>query len=262
MLALLAGASLTACGGDTEVAGDCAPAVRLDGVVYIEQGDTQQPAERFGTAERAWCDDIGDDAGIFFTDDGEQVPVWSFPGHDPAKVLGVGGGDGSYGVLFAEDLTETELQELETELQGAEPSVRQRAGAPAAGAVREGTAHLPVVGRPLRRRRRRRLVARAERREHRHQGGDLLGRRVGVEDAQEGWLRPRYACPRVRRLTRAAARSSRAHDARSCLAALCSAHRGMFPCFFAGSVSRFERSSRSARTTSTRVSCGLMTAST
>ncbi len=31
-------------------------------------------------------------------------------------------------------------------------------------------------------------------------------------------------------------------------------HSGMFPCFLAGSVSRFVRSSRSARTTSTRVS--------
>ena len=39
-------------------------------------------------------------------------------------------------------------------------------------------------------------------------------------------------------------------------------HRGMFPCFLAGSTSRLERSSRSARTTSTRVSWGEITAST
>ena len=40
------------------------------------------------------------------------------------------------------------------------------------------------------------------------------------------------------------------------------AHSGMFPCFLAGRVSRLERSRRSARTTSVRVSCGAMTAST
>ncbi len=40
------------------------------------------------------------------------------------------------------------------------------------------------------------------------------------------------------------------------------AHSGMFPCFFGGSVSRFVFSSRSARTISTRVSCGMITAST
>ncbi len=38
-------------------------------------------------------------------------------------------------------------------------------------------------------------------------------------------------------------------------------HSGMFPCFFGGSVSRLEASRRSARTTSMRVSCGVMTAS-
>ena len=39
-------------------------------------------------------------------------------------------------------------------------------------------------------------------------------------------------------------------------------HSGMFPCFLAGSTSRLDRSSRSALTTSTRVSCGAITAST
>ena len=44
--------------------------------------------------------------------------------------------------------------------------------------------------------------------------------------------------------------------------ALLLGHSGMFPCFLAGRISRFERSSRSARTISTRVSCGAITAST
>ena len=39
-------------------------------------------------------------------------------------------------------------------------------------------------------------------------------------------------------------------------------HSGMFPCFLGGSVSRLERSRRSALTTSARVSCGVITAST
>src|SRR5665648_948665 len=39
-------------------------------------------------------------------------------------------------------------------------------------------------------------------------------------------------------------------------------HRGMFPCFLAGSAARLVRSARSARTTCTRVSDGAITAST
>jgi hypothetical protein len=40
------------------------------------------------------------------------------------------------------------------------------------------------------------------------------------------------------------------------------AHSGMLPCFFGGKVWRFVRSSRSTRVISTRVLCGLITAST
>ena len=39
-------------------------------------------------------------------------------------------------------------------------------------------------------------------------------------------------------------------------------HSGMFPCFLGGSVARLVRSSRSTRVISTRVSCGVITAST
>ena len=95
-----------------------------------------------------------------------------------------------------------------------------------------GCPRLAVVRRPLRRTPARRLAAVAERRDHRDQRGHLLGRGVALDDAQEPGAAPGVA------------------------------HSGMFPCFLAGSVSRFDRSSRSARTTSTRVSCGLITAST
>ncbi len=43
---------------------------------------------------------------------------------------------------------------------------------------------------------------------------------------------------------------------------LVAGHSGMFPCFLGGSVARLVRSSRSARTISERVSCGVITAST
>ena len=46
-----------------------------------------------------------------------------------------------------------------------------------------------------------------------------------------------------------------------CSGASSRAHNGMFPCFFGGSVSRLEASRRRARTTSMRVSCGVITAS-
>lgn len=69
--------------------------------------------------------------------------------------------------------------------------------------------------------------------QHRHHSRDLLGCRVAADHPQI-WL---------------------GHGVRF-------GHSGMFPCFLGGRVSRLVRSKRSTRVISTRVSCGLITAST
>ncbi len=103
------------------------------------------------------------------------------------------------------------------------------AGAPAAGAAEVGPADAAVRRRPLRRTTPRRLAAgRPEGGEHGHQGRDLLGGGVGVDDAQQRGCRAVVV---------------------AWLAALAglslSLTGGMFPCFLGGRVSRLERSSRS-----------------
>ena len=78
-------------------------------------------------------------------------------------------------------------------------------------------------------------------------------------------------------ITEKTAGSARAHrtvctlfDCTACIGAMqeryvrrgLRSHSGMFPCFLGGRVCRLVRSSRSTRVISTRVSCGLITAST
>lgn len=74
--------------------------------------------------------------------------------------------------------------------------------------------------------------------DHRHDDGHFLSRRVSMQNLDFG------AGPHALRLLRLAA------------------HSGMFPCFFGGSVSRLERSARSAFMTYVRVCEGSITEST
>src|SRR4051794_9367155 len=79
-----------------------------------------------------------------------------------------------------------------------------------------------------------------------HQRGQLLRGGVALHDPQQrGPLVARAPC-----------------TGRACRDLVATAHSGMFPCFFGGRVSRLVPSSRSALTTSSRVSCGGMTPST
>ena len=112
-------------------------------------------------------------------------------------------------------------------------SAGQAARPPAAGAVEERSSQAAAGGGPLGART---LLGgtggrtgRGHRLQHGRQRGDLLVARVALDDEER---RTSFL-----------------------------AHSGMFPCFFGGSVPRLERSSRSARITSVRVSCGWITAS-
>ncbi len=110
-------------------------------------------------------------------------------------------------------------------------------GAPAAGAGVDVAAHEALAARPARGARRGGLLlAATEAREDGDERGDLLGRRVA--DDLDG-LR--------RRLLRRG---------------VVGRHSGMFPCFFAGRVSRLVRRARRARLTFSRVLLGVMTVST
>ena len=97
----------------TPTAADCAVAIRFEGVVYVEGGFSQQAVEHLGRADRASCGDVGPDPrGNHFVDDTARVPVWSFPGYDPALVVGVRESGQTFRVLFAEDLPTSAKREI------------------------------------------------------------------------------------------------------------------------------------------------------
>ncbi len=110
-------------------------------------------------------------------------------------------------------------------------------GAPAAGAGVDVAAHEALAAGPARGARRGGLLlAAAQAREDGDERGDLLGRRVA--EHLDGL--PRRLLGR----------------------GVVNHHSGMFPCFFAGRVSRLVRRARSARLTFSRVLLGVMTVST
>jgi hypothetical protein len=99
----LAGALLTGCAGQSDVAADCALAIRHEGTTYVEHGFTSRPATRTGQADDAECDDTGTEPkGAWFPEDPRRVDVWTFDGHDPDEVLGVREPDGTFRFFVAE----------------------------------------------------------------------------------------------------------------------------------------------------------------
>ncbi|MBY9076071.1 DUF6281 family protein [Nocardioides sp. WL0053] len=89
-------------------------AIRFEGVVYVEGGFSKQAVEHLGRADRASCGDMGrpDPRGTYIADDAARVPVWSFPGYDPALVVGVRESGQTFRVLFAEDLPTIAKREI------------------------------------------------------------------------------------------------------------------------------------------------------
>jgi hypothetical protein len=96
---------------------ECTPQVRLDGRIYTSYGYTDRSAQRFGEAEQADCDDVGDAAaGSAFPDEPTMVRVWSFHGYPPEDVLGVRFDEDSFAVLVAESMARKDAERIFREL--------------------------------------------------------------------------------------------------------------------------------------------------
>ena len=109
-VAALLGMSALGCapsdgGAGGQAATDCALAVRLDGMQYVEYGFTDHAASKWGQAEDSACDDMGrNPRGSYFPGNPRRVDVWSFDGQDPRKVLGVRERTGTLRVFIAQDV--------------------------------------------------------------------------------------------------------------------------------------------------------------
>ena len=100
-----------------QTSADCAAQVRADDVVYTSNGMTERQASRYGSAEQADCEDVGEDpAGSVFPDNPDKVTTWTFDGYPPAKVLGVRYDRGFLGVFIADSVPAEEAERLYAEL--------------------------------------------------------------------------------------------------------------------------------------------------
>ncbi len=83
-LALTLPVIVSGCSGDDspQSTADCEAQVRAGDTVYTSYGFTERNAARHSVAERADCEDVGEDvAGSVFSENPQQVNTWSFPGY-------------------------------------------------------------------------------------------------------------------------------------------------------------------------------------
>jgi hypothetical protein len=94
---------------------DCGSAVRFQGVRYDEAAYSAQLAvQRLGLGVHSLCGDVGPHPrGTYFAARSPQLSVWSFPGYDPSRVVGVRHrGHALVGVYLARALSPSEEQAL------------------------------------------------------------------------------------------------------------------------------------------------------
>lgn len=104
-------------GQEPESTADCSDAVRVGERVYVGYAFTQRAASRHGTAERADCHDVGEDApGNVFPEDPQTVVVFAFEGYSPDRVLGIRAGGGLFEVMVARSLSRDEVERVTQEL--------------------------------------------------------------------------------------------------------------------------------------------------
>ncbi len=103
--------------GGSQASSDCQEQVRAGGIVYTSYGSTERKASRHSVADRADCDDVGEDAaGSVFPENPEQVTTWSFRGYPPHEVLGVRFDKSSYAVFVADTVPDAERERIFREL--------------------------------------------------------------------------------------------------------------------------------------------------
>ena len=98
---------------------DCNPQVRVNAVVYNGWSFIEKDGRRLGNADRASCDDNGQDStGSYFADEPERVTVWSFDGYPASEVLRVKFGKASYTLFLARSVNRAEQDRILQELNG------------------------------------------------------------------------------------------------------------------------------------------------
>jgi hypothetical protein len=131
---------LAGCGGSTTTASDCVTLVRQEGTMFREVAFSGHEAMRAGQADRSDCGDMGVEArGAYFPSEPDQVPIWSFDGYDPSKVIGVQQPDGTFGVFVTETMPEADVGDVIDGLGGA-GRARGAGGADPVGALPDGGA--------------------------------------------------------------------------------------------------------------------------
>lgn len=114
------------CSGDSgagsEATGDCSAQVRVDGIVYTSYGYTERKASKHSVANRADCEDVGENAaGSVFPEHPEQVTTWSFRGYPPEEVLGVRVDKTFFAVFVADSVQDAERERIFQELDQPSP---------------------------------------------------------------------------------------------------------------------------------------------
>jgi hypothetical protein len=107
------------CSGDggSQTSRDCSTQVRADGIVYTSYGYTERNASRHSVAERANCDDVGEDArGSVFPEHPQQVTTYAFLGYRPEEVVGVRFDKNSFAVFVADSVPDAERERIYGEL--------------------------------------------------------------------------------------------------------------------------------------------------
>lgn len=103
--------------GRSQTESDCSAQVRADGIVYTSYGYTERKANRHSVADRADCDDVGEDAtGSVFPEHPQQVTTWSFRGYPPEEVVGVRFDKNSFAVFVADSVPDAERQRIYRDL--------------------------------------------------------------------------------------------------------------------------------------------------
>jgi hypothetical protein len=99
---------------------ECVPQIRLDDTTYIAAGYAEVRGTRFDTAVEADCDDIGPSPqGSEFTENSDQVAVWSFHGYSTSDVVAARFNEDSFIIFVADSMPRGEIDRVVGELSSA-----------------------------------------------------------------------------------------------------------------------------------------------
>lgn len=109
----MAALALTGCSTHETGVSDCTTQIRVGSTVYSSYGFVERRAIRHTSAERADCEDVGEDAtGSVFPEVPDEVRTWTFPGFSADEVVGVRFDASSFEVFIADPLPDGERERL------------------------------------------------------------------------------------------------------------------------------------------------------